>query len=109
MLYVKLDASGNIVACNTKKTEECNQEINIDYLNQIQSLMLSKKDLTLSRSMQSDLSMVRVLEDVIDTLVKKSIINITDLPPEVQDKLTTRKKMREHGSLKTEDPGLIKI
>jgi hypothetical protein len=109
MLYVKLDASGNIVACNTKKTEECNQEINIDYLNQIQSLMLSKKDLTLSRSMQSDLSMVRVLEDVIDTLVKKSIINITDLPPEVQDKLTTRKKMREEGSLKNDSQGLIKI
>jgi hypothetical protein len=109
MLYVKLDASGNIVACNTKKTEECNQEINIDYLNQIRSLLLSKKDLTLSKTIQSDLSMVRVLEDVIETLVKKAIINITDLPPEVQDKLTARKKMRQEGSLKNDNQGLIKI
>jgi hypothetical protein len=53
--------------------------------------------------------MVRVLEDLIDTLVEKSIINYTDLPPEVQEKLTTRKKMREEGSLKNDSQGLIKI
>jgi hypothetical protein len=53
--------------------------------------------------------MVRVLEDVIETLVKKAIINITDLPPEVQDKLTARKKMRQEGSLKNDNQGLIKI
>jgi len=109
LLFVKLDASGNIVACNTEKTEECNQEIITDDLIQIQHLLLSKKDLTLSRSLQSDLSMVRVLEDLIDTLVEKSIINYTDLPPEVQEKLTTRKKMREEGSLKNDSQGLIKI
>ena len=109
MLYVKIDGSGNIVACNTKKTEECNQEVSIDYLNQIQSLLLSKKDSALTKSIQSDLSMVRVLEDLIETLVKKSIINITDLPPEVQDKLTARKKMRQEGSLKNDNHGLIKI
>ena len=106
MLYVKLDGAGNIVAWNTKQTDICNQAFD---LNSIQSQSLLSKTLALSESIQSDLSMVRVLEDLIETLIKKSIINITELPPQVQDKLTTRKKMREHGSLKTEDPGLIKI
>ena len=106
MLYVKLDGAGNIVAWNTKQTDICNQAFD---LNSIQYQPLLSKTLALSESIQSDLSMVRVLEDLIETLVKKSIINITELPPQVQDKLTTRKKMREHGSLKTEDPGLIKI
>ena len=106
MFFVKLDGSGNIVAWNTKKTEECNQPFDIN-LSPIQSLLT--KNLSLSESIQSDLSMARVLEDLIETLVKKSVINITELPPEVQDKLTARKKLREDGSLKTDDPGLIKI
>lgn len=106
MLYVKLDDAGNVVAWNIKKTDICNHAFD---LNSIQFQSLLSKTLALSESIQSDLSMVRVLEDLIETLVKKSIINITELPPQVQDKLTTRKKMREHGSLKTEDPGLIKI
>jgi hypothetical protein len=109
MLFVKLDGSGNVVACNTKKTEECDQVINIDDLDQFKSFLLSKKDLMFSRSIQSDLSMVRVLEDLIETLVKKSIINITDLPLQVQEKLTTRQKMRQEGSLRNDEHGLIKI
>ncbi|HET7525457.1 MAG TPA: hypothetical protein VFK10_05885 [Burkholderiaceae bacterium] len=42
-----------------------------------------------------DADFVRVLEDVIDTLVSKNLINITDLPPEAQAKLFSRKSFRE--------------
>lgn len=42
-----------------------------------------------------DADFVRVLEDVIDTLVAKNVINITDLPPEAQAKLFSRKSFRE--------------
>lgn len=42
-----------------------------------------------------DADFVRVLEDVIDTLVAKNLINITDLPPEAQAKLFSRKSFRE--------------
>ena len=45
-----------------------------------------------------DLDFVRVLEDVIDTLVAKNVINITDLPPEAQAKLFSRKSFRERRS-----------
>ena len=36
-----------------------------------------------------------LIEDVIDTLVAKNLINITDLPPEAQAKLFSRKSFRE--------------
>jgi hypothetical protein len=45
-----------------------------------------------------DADFVRVLEDVIDTLVAKNLINITDLPLEAQAKLFSRKSFRERRS-----------
>lgn len=42
-----------------------------------------------------DADFVRVIEDVIDTLIVKNIINITDLPNEAQAKLFARKSFRE--------------
>ena len=42
-----------------------------------------------------DADFVRVLEDVIDTLIIKNVINITDLPAEAQAKLFARKSFRE--------------
>lgn len=42
-----------------------------------------------------DADFVRVLEDVIDALVQRHVINITDLPPEAQHKLFSRKGHRD--------------
>ena len=42
-----------------------------------------------------DADFVRVLEDVIDTLIIKNVINITDLPEQAQAKLFARKTFRE--------------
>jgi len=42
-----------------------------------------------------DADFVRVIEDVIDTLIVKNVINITDLPGEAQAKLFARKNFRE--------------
>ena len=107
MFFVKVDQSGNITAINSKKTEECNQAIDADLLKLItQSL---NKDQASIDSLASDLSMVRALEDLIEVLVHKSVINITDLPQPVQEKITERKKLRKEGSLKRPPHGLIKL
>ena len=47
---------------------------------------------------QLDAGFVRVLEDVIDTLIVKNILNITDLPEQAQAKLFARKSFRERVS-----------
>ena len=44
---------------------------------------------------QLDADFVRVIEDVIDTLILRNIINITDLPAEAQTKLFSRKSFRD--------------
>jgi hypothetical protein len=42
-----------------------------------------------------DADFVRVIEDVIDTLIIKNVINVTDLPEQAQAKLFARKSFRE--------------
>ena len=43
----------------------------------------------------SDLKLIRVIEDVIDLLIAKNVICITDLPPPVQSKLMERRSLRQ--------------
>jgi len=43
----------------------------------------------------SDLRLVRVLEDVIDLLISRDVIRFTDLPPPAQAKLMERRSMRQ--------------
>jgi hypothetical protein len=45
-----------------------------------------------------DADFIRVIEDVIDTLISKNVINITDLPVEAQTKLFGRKSFRERAT-----------
>lgn len=42
----------------------------------------------------ADADFVRVLEDLIDTLILKNVIHHTDLPPAAQKKLMVRKGLR---------------
>ena len=37
---------------------------------------------------------IRVLEDLIDVLVNKGVINLTDLPPQALEKLSQRRRVR---------------
>jgi hypothetical protein len=41
-----------------------------------------------------DASFIRVMEDLIDVLIEKGVLRLTDLPPEAQRKLLARKDMR---------------
>ena len=50
------------------------------------------------RFAELDADFVRVIEDVIDTLISKNVINITDLPVEAQTKLFSRKSFRERAN-----------
>lgn len=42
----------------------------------------------------SDMKMIRAIEDVIDLLISKNVICITDLPAAVQSKLMERRSLR---------------
>lgn len=44
---------------------------------------------------QTDTGMIRVIEDLIDTLIDKNVIAINDLPVEAKDKINNRKILRD--------------
>lgn len=43
---------------------------------------------------EMDVDLIRVLEDLVDTLIKKNILIITDLPEQARKKLMARKGLR---------------
>lgn len=43
----------------------------------------------------SDLALIRVVEDVIDLLIDQNMLRFTDLPVAVQDKLMQRRSLRQ--------------
>lgn len=45
-------------------------------------------------SLLADLEMVRVIEDLVDLLISKNVIVLTDLPEAVQDKLLRQRNLR---------------
>ncbi|WP_144633323.1 hypothetical protein [Bordetella genomosp. 13] len=60
---------------------------------------------------QLDADFVRVLEDLIDSLIANGTLRLTDLPPSAQVKLTQRKQQRkrltEHLDLLDDDDGQV--
>ena len=50
------------------------------------------------RFAELDADFVRVIEDVIDALISKNVINITDLPIDAQTKLFGRKSFRDRAN-----------
>lgn len=60
-------------------------------------------------SVASDLAMVRVLEDLIEVLISKSLITLSDLPLPAQKKLINRHSMRQAGAFESKNSELIKL
>lgn len=60
---------------------------------QVQAFLGREQHLQSFASLDADL--VRVLEDLVDVLIMRNIIRITDLPAEAQQKLFDRKHFRE--------------
>ena len=95
MPYVRRDAAGNIKAVFNEATEEGLEEVDpndsqlSDFIFKNHPEEAAKRDLA-----QSDLGMVRVLEDVIDLLIEKGVFVITELPEAAQEKLLARRGLR---------------
>jgi len=96
MLYVERDVEGRIIAMHStpqqKATEAktvVDEEI-LDFLNKTVSADSRKLLLSLS-----DMGIIRLLEDLIDLLIRKHIISFTELPEQAQERIRERKRLRE--------------
>jgi len=95
MIYVQRNKSGHIVAIHKHPIEDSDEvkslldpEV-IDFFYKIDDAESYRKLLSLS-----DVGIIRVIEDLVEVLVKKNIIRFTDLPEEAQQKIIDRKDAR---------------
>ena len=92
MPYVKRDEQGRISAINLEPGEGLedvppNSPELLDFMHRM--------GLEHSTLQQSDMRLVRVLEDLIDLLIDRDVIRFTDLPLPAQEKLMERRSMRQ--------------
>lgn len=95
MPYVRRDEAGRITAVSIDPLEgfEAVEESHPDLV-----AFELREDGPLSRLRESDLDVVRVLDDLINLLIDKNTIRFTDLPEAAQRKLMTRRGLRERGA-----------
>ena len=96
MLYIERNKNGTITAIHQAPTANATEQ---KTLLDEEVIAFLGKDSNLDSWIQllslSDVSIIRVIEDLIDVLVKKNIIMLTDLPEEARDKLKERKNVRK--------------
>lgn len=96
MLYVKRDDAGNIVALHTKPEAGADEQKPVTDAEILEFLKKnSESDPGVQLLSLTDTGIIRILEDLIDLLVRKNTILFTDLPEEAQKKIRERKMLRE--------------
>lgn len=96
MPYVQRNAAGQIVGVFAH-TENPSQEWLESDAPEVREFVLSlegKDEDVLHKLSDSDQSLIRVVEDLIDTLIGKDLIHFTDLPDAAQAKLLERRSLR---------------
>ncbi len=93
MVYIKRDKQGKICALYQQGTPEMERMdmLHPEMLEFISSCDNSKR----FEFLQSDLQLIRVLEDLIEVLISKNVITITDFPQPVINKLLARQGIRK--------------
>ncbi len=96
MLYVERDKDGKIIGLHDKPEPGADEQKPITDAEIIEFLNKgADSDPWLRLLSLSDTGITRILEDLIDLLIKKNIIRFTDLPEEAQAKISERRQLRE--------------
>lgn len=91
MFYVQRDSQGHLIRVESEPFADASGTLPAED-HQVQTWLASQAAVQLK---QSDLDMIRVLEDLITLLMTKGVIRITDLPAAAQAKLMSRTQARE--------------
>lgn len=95
MLYIERNQEGEIVALRQVQTTQANEQASLLDEEVIKFLgKAGEMDALSQLLLLSDTSIIRVLEDLIDLLIRKNVILLTELPMEAQEKIRERKRVR---------------
>ncbi|WP_213881921.1 tryptophan synthase subunit beta [Pseudomonas sp. dw_358] len=112
MFYVQRDVEGQLMRVEAAEYPEATETLAADH-HEIQAWFANDVvQNSLKQLKQSDLDMIRVLDDLIQVLTTQGVIRVTDLPPAAQAKLMDRTNARVAlGGLtdliNDDEPGLI--
>ncbi|UCD65418.1 MAG: hypothetical protein JSW69_05160 [Deltaproteobacteria bacterium] len=96
MLYIERDKDGNILALHNKPEPNAGEQKSIMDEEILEFLNKSvDTDPWVQLLSLSDIGIIRILEDLIDLLIRKNVILFTELPEEAQAKIRERKRVRE--------------
>ena len=97
MPYVSRNPEGKIEAIFDHPTPASPEKITLDNPELIEFLSHDGlKEYTKNLLQETDKSIIRVVDDLIEALLKKHILTITDLPVPAQEKLLNRQEAREN-------------
>jgi hypothetical protein len=97
MPYVQRDSTGRITGLfgeTAQKAQEWLEPDSAELHNFVRTLMGAGSSEVLFKLIESDQSMIRVVEDLVDTLITQNLIHFTDLPDAAQAKLLERRTLR---------------
>ncbi len=98
MLFIERHRDGTIAAIHNDNPQGTFEQASLQEPDVLQFLKhTTSGDELMTRALaQSDTDLVRVMEDLIQLLIDRNVINFTDLPAEAQAKIRTRQTMRSH-------------
>ncbi len=89
MPFVRRGPNGQIDALFQTQADGAREELPVDH-----SEVTAFLGVPAASFSRLDAEFIRVLEDVIDSLIDKGLLRVTDLPPQAQRKLSARKGLR---------------
>lgn len=96
MPYVSRDANGYIQSIHKSPTGDATEEISGDDPEVVTFLSGGESgDALRWELLVSDLAMARLAEDLVDVLIQKNILALTELPSGAQRKLLRRQRLRD--------------
>jgi hypothetical protein len=95
MLYIERNEQGEIIAVK-RDGNEPSKESAASGSDILEFLALNaSKDSMLELLATMDSGIIRIVEDLIDVLIKKNVIMFSELPHEAQEKIFYRKQIRQ--------------
>ncbi|MGB0126949.1 MAG: hypothetical protein WBP72_04855 [Rhodocyclaceae bacterium] len=95
MPYAAKDETGRIVSLHREPGSEGREFLPADHPQVLAFLGTGAGNAATAQFHDLDLEVIRVIEDVVDTLIGKNLLAITDLPPAAREKLLKRRRLRE--------------
>ncbi|MBC8318345.1 MAG: hypothetical protein H8E41_10605 [Desulfobulbaceae bacterium] len=96
MLYIERDQDGEITGLRNNPSAQANEKKPVTDAEVLSFLNKKVGDESFLHLLSlSDVGIIRILEDLVELLIKKNILLLTELPEEAQDKIKQRKMLRD--------------